>query len=119
MSTASTYPLAGRSATTVDDVPGWQRAKRDYYLKVLYVVCLAFLAVAMLALLIAFGIYLQQEKDQRQLAHHQRDIHLAQVQQVIQLAQGSGLAWYEYMDVPPACLHSIILREEIEHGLRP
>jgi len=81
------------------------------------VTCVA--AAVFIALLVVFLVYQADADDESHDARHQRDIHRSEVELAITNTAGSGLPWYEVMDVPPECLTPRILRWEVKHGFRP
>ena len=83
-------------------------------------VALVVIGVLLLALLGWFyGAEGTHETTSRQRAHKQLAIHLEDVDFAISATSGSGLPWYEAMEVPAVCLDRIIVKDEIKHGLRP
>ena len=98
----------------------------DWWLSRMYLLYVACVRVLVVLLMVAFMVmlvlwiyYSGSAVDSSREAHHQRNVHLEQVQTAIERTSGSGLPWYEIMDVPPECLVLEILRFDVKHGLRP
>lgn len=82
-------------------------------------VILAILLCALMILMVLLMIYSAQAEDESQEAAHQRSIHGQQIELAIERTAGTGLPWYEAMQVPSQCLVQKILRWEVKHGYRP
>lgn len=74
---------------------------------------------AFIVALVLMLVYAEDASDTERAEHRQRNIHFDEVQLAMERVNGSGLAWYEVMDVPGDCLVHEVIHWEIKHGLRP